>query len=339
MFIVRQLDENVWRDFVDQHPQGQVFHTPEMFQVFQQTEGYSPSLWAAVDGQGCPLALFMPVQITLMGGLLRYLTTRAVDYGSVLCISGDAGHNALQELLEAYNQAVGGRMLFTELRNLSDLSELQPILHDAGFVYEDHLNFFLDLTRSPDEMWSEIRSSARRNIRKARKLNVEIELIDDPDRIPDVYALLERVYQRIQVPLAHETFFQAAFETLYPQGMMEILVAKVDGVDIGVLTLLLYRGIVYYWYTGTLREYSACRAGDLLVWHTLEWGQQHGFHVLDFGGAGRPDEEYGVRDFKAKFGGKLVNYGRNVCVHAPLILRAGKVAYQFARGWLYGRSE
>jgi hypothetical protein len=34
-----------------------------------------------------------------------------------------------------------------------------------------------------------------------------------------------------------------------------------------------------------------------------------------------------VREFKAKFGGRLVNYGRHVRVHSPGRLRVSTIAY------------
>ena len=48
--------------------------------------------------------------------------------------------------------------------------------------------------------------------------------------------------------------------------------------------------------------------------------------VDDFGGAGKPDEPYGVRTFKAKYGGELVNYGRYVCVHSRGRLAISRIA-------------
>ena len=57
-------------------------------------------------------------------------------------------------------------------------------------------------------------------------------------------------------------------------------------------------------------------------------------HVYDFGGAGKPDEEYGVRDFKAKFGGNLVNFGRNVFVHNPMLLKLSRHGYEVYRRFL-----
>jgi serine/alanine adding enzyme len=48
--------------------------------------------------------------------------------------------------------------------------------------------------------------------------------------------------------------------------------------------------------------------------------------------AGKPEEEYGVRDFKAKFGGYLVNFGRNIHVHKPTWLGISKFGYQIYQG-------
>ena len=41
-------------------------------------------------------------------------------------------------------------------------------------------------------------------------------------------------------------------------------------------------------------------------------------------GAGKPDEAYGVRDFKARFGGEQVEHGRFLYINKPLLYRVGK---------------
>jgi hypothetical protein len=130
--IVQTLPEEEWRRFVDEHPAGNIFQTPEMFKVFVRTKGHQPDLWAAVDDQGCPLALLLPVRVTLMGGPLYRFTTRAVAYGSVLCVDGSEGKHALTMLLRTYEQELKGKTLLTELRNLSDLNSLQPVLDENG---------------------------------------------------------------------------------------------------------------------------------------------------------------------------------------------------------------
>jgi hypothetical protein len=335
MRIVQHVNEDAWRAFVEKTPCGSIFHTPGMMEVFARTDGYQPEVWASLDANDQIAAMFLPVQMTVLDRpFLRRLTTRAVLYGSVLCVPTPEGRAALDLLLRTYNQAMKNQLLFTELRNLADTSELQPVLTANGFVYEEHLNFLIDLTQPQPDIWGAIRSNAKRNVRKARKSGVVIEEVKDEAGVAAAYAVLQQVYKRIQVPLPPRSLFQAAFEVLHPKEMIKFILAKVDGVTIGALTLLIYRGVVTYWYTGTLREFSSYRPSDFLVWHALELGSENGFHTFDFGGGGKPDETYGVRDFKAKFGGNLVNYGRNVRVHAPLRLQASELGYRFLRRFL-----
>ena len=332
--IVHTLPEEEWRRFVEGHPAGNIFHTPEMFQVFARAEGHQPALWAAVDSSNRPLALLLPVQVTLMNGLLRPFTTRAVVYGSVLCAPGAEGQEALAMLLRTYKREVKGMPLFTELRNLSDLGDIQPILQGNGFVYEKHLNFLVDLQRPVEEIWSSVASNVRTNVRKARRMGVVIEEVTSLDRLPVVYAILARVYERIQVPLAPPSLFEAAFEVLYPRCMIKFFMAQVADTCIGAAIRLLHEDVICAWYAGTIRDYTSYKANDLLNWHVLEWGAQNGFSCFDFGGAGKPDEEYGPRKFKAKFGGEMVEFGRNTHVHSRLRLQFSQVGYRLYRQFL-----
>ena len=103
--LVNTLPEEKWRGFVEQNPHGNIFHTPEMFQVFSCTRGYQPQLWAAVTDDRI-LALLLPVQINLKNGLLRPLTKVAVVYGGVLCAAGIEGQEGLEMLLGSYQHEV-----------------------------------------------------------------------------------------------------------------------------------------------------------------------------------------------------------------------------------------
>ncbi len=121
--LVRTLPENDWRNFVEKHPEGNIFHTPEMFQVFSRSKNYSPELWA-ITKNGRVLALFLPVQRTFTSKLLRMFSTRSVVYGSVLCVPDAEGREAVSVLLERYTHEVSGGPLFTEVRNLSNVSTI-----------------------------------------------------------------------------------------------------------------------------------------------------------------------------------------------------------------------
>jgi len=330
--VVTTLPEKEWRRFVEKHPAGNIFHTPEMFQVFSRAKGYQPTLWAAVDSSNRPLALLLPVQITLMDGLLRRFTTRAVAYGSVLCAPGSEGKEALAMLLETFKREARATALFTELRNLSNLSDLQPVLNGSGFVYEDHLNYLIDLDRPPEAILQSMGKRTRKKIRRAlRQDKVVIEEVNQRERVTLFYELLQKTYAAVQVPLADRSLFEAAFDVLYPQGMVKFLLARVGDDYAAGSVELICKDRIYGWYGGTDRAYSDYIPNELLLWHIFQWGAENGYKVYDFGGAGKPDEEYGVRDFKAKFGGELVCFGRNTCVHAPFLLRLSTLGYRVYR--------
>jgi lipid II:glycine glycyltransferase (peptidoglycan interpeptide bridge formation enzyme) len=89
--------------------------------------------------------------------------------------------------------------------------------------------------------------------------------------------------------------------------------------------------VVYGWYGGVDRTYSGYTPNELLTWHILKWGAENGYRTYDFGGAGIPGEQYGVRDFKSKFGGQLVCHGRNLYVHSPGLLRLSTFGFKVLR--------
>ena len=332
MHVVQYLDEDAWADFVYNHPKANIFHTPEMLRVFASTAGHHPELWAVVNDIGKVLALMMPVHVTLNNGLLQRFTTRSVVYGSVLCQDTPEGRDALCLLLGAYTTSAEGRSLFTELRNLSDLSALQCLLEDSGYVYEGHLNYLIDLYRPVEQVLQSIGKRTRKKIRKGlRDGHVKIIEITSRAELDQWYGVLQKTYDNARVPLAHRSLFEAAFDILRPKGMAKFLLAQVQGQTAACSVELPYKDTIYGWYGGSDRAYSDYLPNEMLTWHIIEWGASNGYRVYDFGGAGKPDEEYGVREFKAKFGGELVNFGRNTCEHTPNLIKLSKLGYSLYR--------
>jgi serine/alanine adding enzyme len=335
MRVVQDLDEALWRNFVDNNLRGNVFHTPEMFQVFAKTVGHVPELWAVVDGKSEVLALMTPVHITLMNGLLRRFTTRSVVYGSILAQDTARGQDALRLLLETYTRNIRGRSLFTELRNLQNLDDLEPLFEDHGYSYEDHLNYLIDLDRPVEEVLQSIGKRTRKKIRKGlRDGHVQISEATNRAELAHWHETLQKTYSNAQVPLADRSLFEAAFDVLRPRNMAKFLLARVGDVTAACSVELTYKDTIYGWYGGSDRAYSEYLPNEMLIWHILDWGASNGYRVYDFGGAGRPDEEYGVRDFKAKFGGDLVNFGRNTCVHHSIRLKLSEQGYEIYRRFL-----
>jgi serine/alanine adding enzyme len=223
-------------------------------------------------------------------------------------------------------------VLFTELRNLSNLDPIQPLLARCGFVYEEHLNYLIDLARPPEEVLQSFGRRTRKQIRRAlRQGDIVIREASHLEEVAQCYELLQKSYAAARVPLADRSLFERLFEVLYPLGMVKFLLAWLGDECVSASVELLFKDTIYGWYSGLDRHYGQYVPNELLMWHILEWGAANGYRLYDFGGAGRPDEDYGVRDFKSKFGGQLVGFGRNTMVHAPLRLAVSKVGYRAYR--------
>lgn len=327
------LTDDEWRRFLSVSPDANIFHTPEMFRLFDATVRHQPELWA-VENDREVVALFTPVEVTVIGGPAAYLSTRSVAYGGFATTGADRAES-VEVLLEHYRHHVGPRPVFTECRNQVSTREFDPLLARQGWRHEPHLNILLDLNRATDEIWSGLKSNARGHVRKATKAQVAVDPVGSGGDLIDAYDVLRTTYQRLRVPLPPLAFFKSAFEILHPLGMLEILLARTaDGTVIGALCLLMHKAVATYWYTGALREYSRLRANDLMVWRAVELAVERGARTFDFGGAGKPTEDYGVRDFKLKFGGEVVDFGRHVLVHSPSRKKLSEAGYELIRRFL-----
>jgi lipid II:glycine glycyltransferase (peptidoglycan interpeptide bridge formation enzyme) len=148
--------------------------------------------------------------------------------------------------------------------------------------------------------------------------------------IPTLYGLLLETYRHAKVPLADISLFQAAFEVLVPRDMAYFSIASVAGLPVAGQVAIRHNDVVIGWYNGVDRS-SEWSCNELVVWDVIRWSHRMGCRSLDFGGAGKPGEASGVREFKSKFRGELVNFGRNTRVHYPVRMEISKWGYQLAR--------
>jgi lipid II:glycine glycyltransferase (peptidoglycan interpeptide bridge formation enzyme) len=69
----------------------------------------------------------------------------------------------------------------------------------------------------------------------------------------------------------------------------------------------------------------------LATWKAIEYAAGNGFAYFDFMGAGKLDEPYGVREFKSKFGGALLEQGRFLYLCQPGLYHFSKTMLQIIR--------
>ena len=326
MRVVQEIDRKKWSNFVYQHPNGNIFQTPEMYEVYRNTKNYEPVFISVLNENNEVLGILLSVIQKEYQGKFGSLTARAIIHGGP--IVKDDNPKVLHFILNEYDKVIKKKVIYSQFRNLWDLKTFKYIFNDFGYIFENHLNIAIDLKKSADTLWKEIHSKRRYKIRKALKEGTSARELTSISDIEMMYAILNEVYNNAKLPIADISMFLTTFKFLGPRAMVKFFGAYNDEKLIGTICVLVYRKTLYDWYAGSLREYYNKYPNDLLPWEVFKWGKENGYTLFDFGGAGRPDKKYGVRDFKKKFGGKLLNYGRFEKIHRPMKHRMAMIGFK-----------
>ncbi len=315
--ITNSPDPKQWSEFVYNHPHGNIFQTPEMAEVYKRTKNYEPITLAAIDSNtGEMVGILQAVVIKEMDGILGIFSARSVIQGGPIFIEDENGIKVLKLLMEHYDKIAQKKVIYTEIRNMWDTSSISSFLNEMGYGYEEHLNFLIDLKRPEAEIWRDIHKSRRKGINRSANKGVVIEELCNRDLIPTFYEIVDETYRNVKIPVADISLMESAFELLTPK-MATFYLARYGDEYVGARAVLKYKELIYDWYAGASSDYLSLYVNEALVWHILKEGANDGFAIFDFGGAGKPNEEYGVREFKRRFGGKMVNFGRYKKVHSP----------------------
>lgn len=314
-----------WIHFIDGNVHATPFQSPSFLHFFNSVRGFSAKSYAVEEG-GVVKALAV---VTTQGkkGPAGLFSRRQIVYGGPL--ADDVCPDALDMLLKAMDEDLPGGVIYTEFRNLSDYSSLSDVFLSKGYEYVPYLNFRVD-TRNREAMTGRVSSSRLRQIRKAQQQSVTCTEAQDEDEVRQFYLLLKELYRKkLHKPLPGEDFFVQ----FYVQALGKYLLVRHEGQIIGgiMCPLLPGRALYEFYICGREDVRDGLHPGAIATWSAMEYAAGNGIPLFDFMGAGKPDEQYGVRDFKARFGGELVEYGRYLKIRKPLLYKTGKSALQFMK--------
>ena len=313
------IDRAQWEAFVASHPKGNVFQTPQMFDVYQLTPGYAPQV-IALEQDKQMVGLMMWVVMREKGLKARF-SARSIIQGAP--IAKDDKPEYIIALLEAYEQMRDKGVIYTQVRNHFEMLTVNDAFQQCGYRFASHLNFIIALDNE-DSVWNRIGKGRIKQIKKAQKNRLYVDVYE-PGQITDEliaqwYEVIRSVYQRAGLPLTDLAQIQATNE----QRLLVVFVVRnAQGEMLGCRFGLLYRDSIYGWYAGSYSQYYSLFPNDILIWETLRWGIHHGFRTFDYGGAGEPNKPYGVRAFKQQMGGTLVNFGRYEKIHRRFMYKIG----------------
>ncbi len=324
MKIVNDINIQKWNEFVKSHPNGNIFQTPEMFEVYKKTNNYKP-LVIAVEKNGKMVGILIAWIQKEHAGFLGVFSARSIIFGGPLV--EDNNPDILELLLKEYNKIINNKVIYSQFRNLWEWSKNEKIIFTQnGFNYEEHLNILVDLNKSYDELWSGVKKSRKEGIRKAKRNNLKFEVSNESDILPIFHKLLKKTYSNVKLPFPGIDFFEELIQ-IVPTDNIKIFTLKKEERVIVALVALIYNNCLSAFYIGVDRDENILktRPVDLFYWEVLKWGSENNCTIYDWMGAGKPNVDYGVRQFKLQYGGNLVEFGRFEKKHRPILMSVAKL--------------
>lgn len=325
------IEVDIWNDYACEHYNGTVFHTLFAYLLFNEDPSLQSFAISVTNNSGQTIGFAQGYVQTVKEGLLASFSRRAVLMQTLLY----KNRESLDYLLKALTEYIGQRTVYTEIRCSTPEIEMQDVYRDNGFIFEDHLDILVDLKPDIDSIFNQMSKTRRKQINRGYSRGVHIDIVDrnDLESIRSCYEIVANLYKKIRLPCPNWEVFKYAImhNPKHNEPFSVCFAAKLDGLIIGTRVVLCYKKRIFDWYAGSMDEHYDKYPNDILPWEVFKWGHEHGFEVFDFGGAGKPNIPYGVRDYKLKFGGELVNYGRYKRINSPIKYGIAVRGYELLR--------
>lgn len=341
-----QIDRAAWTELVKTSATGTWFQTPEAYSFYaSQSDLFRPfavgvaSNLPSLQGRGGERPLLRAVCVGYVtkekNPIKQFFTRRAIIIGGPALADDCTDEEvmallcALKSTLLSGRDGVGFQPIYIETRNFNDYSRWKNAFAAAGFEYQSHLNFHVD-TSSSEIVDANLGKSRKRDIRTTIREGVTIIEHPTDDQVCEYYNVLDRLYRtKVKTPLFPLDFFLALNNHRDGRFLLTELHGKIVG---GTVCVAQTGKCLFEWFAcGEDGVYPHVFPSCYATYAGIRYAAEHNMPRFDMMGAGKPDEAYGVRDFKAKFGGKEVEHGRFLCVNKPLLYNMGVIGVKLLK--------
>ena len=339
LLTYHEIDQQQWRALIERSPYATWFQTPEAYEFYASLPAEMQPFAVGVKENGHLVGVIVGYTTQEKNPIKQLLTCRSIIIGGPL-LDEHISDEALSALLGAVAQCPASLLIvssphrltkpiYIESRNFHDYSKWKDIFDINGFSYQKHLDYHVNTT-SLELAQSNIGKHRWRYIRLSMRDGAKI--IDNPtiEQVRTFYTILQDLYRtKVRTPLWSWAFFERLYHTAHAR----YILVEFDGQIVGGTACVCLPGkAVYEWYAcGMDNCRNDIRPLSVAIWGEMQYAAENGYPLFDFMGAGKPDEPYGVRDFKSEFGGELVEHGRFLCIRKPLLYWIGKMGVKWLK--------
>jgi CelD/BcsL family acetyltransferase involved in cellulose biosynthesis len=281
---VLNIRSTEWGRFVANQKYASLFSSPGWAEALWRTYGFE--IMASMASHGDTMSAMLFSTVTDLRGE-RVVSLPFSDYCDPLVSDAQVWDELVEPLLST-TLPIKLRCLHNEL----------PIGDHRFCIRKTAKWHSIDLARTEDELWDGLSSSARQNIRYARRSGVRVRIgraMEDTFTFHRMHAHLRKTkYRLLAQP---RLFFEILHQIFLIDECSAVLLAEFDGTPVAGVFLLHWGDTAYYKFNASLDQ--RCRPNDLLMWQAMVFARQNSLKKLDLGLS--DDEQLGLARYKRKF--------------------------------------
>jgi len=322
------IDRNEWSRLVVSSSTGTWFQTPEAYDFFTSLPELFRPFAFGLENEGQLRGVCVGYITVEKSALKQFLTRRAIIVGGPV-LADNCSEEEVAILTKALRERLRQQAIYIETRNFNDYSRWKEAFEKSGFEYQPHLNFHID-TSSMDVVDANLGKSRKRDIRTTIREGVSVIEHPTDEQVCEYYKVLDTLYRtKVKTPLFPLSFFLAL--NRHKDGRL-LLMQYQERIIGGTVCVEQANRCVYEWFVcGEDGVYPHVFPSCYATYAGIHYAAEHNCPRFDMMGAGTPNEAYGVRDFKAKFGGKEVEHGRFLCVTKPILYMIGVIGVKILK--------
>lgn len=304
-----------------------IFQQPEFYRFIEST-GFLEQFRYSVERDGREVGVIQGFIQKDGGSLKRFLSRRAIINGGPW-LADDITTEEIETLLQNCIKGLKKKAIYIEFRNYFDFSKYRSLFEKTGFYYEPHYDVIVKV--DGEESWEKRMESSRPRFVKSSLKN-GAEVVENPTEqdVKDYYAVLKELYTtKVKTPLFPVDFFLKLYHTSFCRYILVRYQEKI----VGGMVCVFDENKAYEWFVcGLDGVFKHVYPSTVATYSAIKFANDNGMCCFDMMGAGAPsDGGYGVREFKAKFGGELVEYGRFKYICNPLLYKIGTLGVKLIK--------
>jgi len=278
-----------WDSMLLRTPGASFFHGSAWARVLSESYGYTPLYFSMMGNEKLrALVPMMEVNSFLTGK--RGVSLPFTDYCDPIMEEGIEFQDLLDSIID-HAKKVGWQ--YIEFRGASRYLDGKP-------CFTSYYGHILGLLAGHEEIFSKLRDSTRRNVKKAEREKVEIRIEKTGEAMRDFYRLNCMTRHEHGLPPQPYHFFEKVHRHIISRECGFIALAFFQGKAIAGNVYFHFGDRAIYKYGASDRKYQDLRANNLVMWEAVKWFSERGFKSFCFGRTEMENE--GLRQFKNGWG-------------------------------------